>query len=279
MTTTNSPTSAARKVKNSSAMTVLGRAGMVCYGIVYVIVAYLALQVALGDGGKQADQKGALQEIAATTFGGVLLWVLAIGLFAFGPWQLLLAAVSFQWRTPKRKRVTKRIGAAIRGITGLAIGIAAIGIATGSGGGGGGGGGNQKEQTFTARVLELPAGRLLLGVVALVVIGFGAASVYSGARRSFMKDLDTSELPSGTRSWVAGMGMVGYVAKGIAVGIVGLLLGIAALHRNPGQAGGLDAALRALAAQPFGSVLLVVMAIGFAAFGVYCFAAAKSQRT
>jgi hypothetical protein len=277
MTSTSSPANTARSVKNSSAMIVLGRAGMACYGIVYVIVAYLALRISFGDNGKQADQKGALQEIAATTFGDVMLWVLGIGLLAFGPWQLLLAAVSYQWRTPKRKRTTKRIGAAIRGITGLALGVAAIGIVTGSGSGSGSG--NEKEQTFTAKVLELPVGRLLLGVIALVVIGFGAASVYSGARRSFMKDLDTSELPSGTRSWVAGIGMVGYIAKGVAVGIVGVLLGIAALHRNPGQAGGLDAALRTLAGQPFGSVLLVVMAIGFAAFGGYCFAAAKSQRT
>ncbi|MFL6143816.1 MAG: DUF1206 domain-containing protein [Labedaea sp.] len=275
MTTTSNPASAARKAKNNSAMTVLGRAGMVCYGTVYVVVAYLALRVAFGDSGRQADQKGALQEVAASTFGDVLLWVLAIGLLMFGPWQLLLAAVSYQWRTPKRKRVTKRIGAAIRGITGLALGIAAIGIATGDGGGSG----NEKEQTFSAKVLELPAGRLLLGAIALVVIGFGAASVYSGARRSFMKDLETGELPSGTRSWVARIGMVGYIAKGVAVGIIGVLLGIAALRRSPGQAGGLDAALRTLAGQPFGSVLLVIMAIGFAAFGIFCFAAAKSQRT
>jgi Domain of Unknown Function (DUF1206) len=267
----------ARRTRDNPAVRVLGRIGMVCYGVVYVIVAYLAVRIATGSGtGQRADQKGALQEIAASSFGVVVLWVLAVGLLFFGVWQLLLAATSFQWRTKKRKRIAKRLGAAVRGTIGIILGIAAIGLATGSGGGSGGG---QEQRTFTARVLELPAGRLLVGVAALVVIGFGVASVVSGLRGSFMKDLDTTELPAGTQRWVRRLGMIGNTAKGVAVAIVGVLLGIAAVHQDPGQAGGLDAALRTLAAQPFGTALLIVMALGFAAFGVYCFAAARSHRT
>jgi hypothetical protein len=105
------------------------------------------------------------------------------------------------------------------------------------------------------------------------------ASIVSGVRGSFMKDLDTSELPAASRRGVELIGMIGNTAKGVAIGIVGLLLGIAAVQRNPGASGGLDAALRALAGQPFGSFLLIVMAFGFAAFGIYCFAAARSHRT
>jgi hypothetical protein len=54
---------------------------------------------------------------------------------------------------------------------------------------------------------------------------------------------------------------------------------LAAIRSNLGEAGGLDAALRTLAGQPFGTVLLIAVAIGLAAFGVYCFAAARSHRT
>jgi hypothetical protein len=222
-----------------------------------------------------ADQSGALEEIAGNSFGGVVLWVLAIGLIAFGVWQALLAAVGYTWRAKKRERIVKRLSALVRAVVGFSISIAAIRLASGSGQGQSSG---QKQKTFTAKLLELPAGRFLVGLAALIVIGFGVAAVVSGVRRSFMKDLNTTELPAGSRQWVRRLGMIGYVAKGVAIGIVGVLLGVAALRSNPGQAGGLDAALRTLAAQPFGSFLLIAVAVGVAAFGIYCFAAARAHR-
>ena len=264
-----------RQAERSTPIAGLGRIGMLCYGAVHVLVAFLALRIATVGSAQRADQSGALQEIASTSLGGVLLWVLAIGLFAFAVWQLLLAAAGYTWRAKKRTRVFKRLGAVVRAVVSISIGVLAIKLATGNGGGDSG----QKQKTFAARLLELPAGRFLVGLAALIVIGFGVAAIATGVRRSFMKDLNTAELPAGTQQWVRRLGLIGYIAKGVAIGIVGLLLGIAAVRSNPGQAGGLDAALRTLAGQPFGPILLIAVAIGLAAFGVYCFAAARSHRT
>jgi hypothetical protein len=274
----SNPTSVARQAGHSTPVEFLGRAGMVCYGVVHLLVAYLGIQVAVtGGSDQQADQKGALKEVAETPFGGFALWVLAIGLFAFALWQATLAISGYNWRNKKRTRIFKRIGAAVRVVISIFVAIAAIGIVTGDSDSGGGGG--QTQQTFTAKVLELPAGPFLVGLAALVVLGFGVTGISSGVRRSFMKDLDTTELPAGSQKWVRRLGMIGYIAKGVAVSIIGILLGIAAIEADPGEAGGLDAALRTLAAQPFGPVLLAVVAVGLAAFGVYCFAAARSHRT
>jgi hypothetical protein len=264
----------ASRAKNSTLVEAFGRVGMVCYGVVYLIVAYLAVQAAFGANAQPADQKGALEKIASTPFGAAVLWVLAIGLFAFGLWQLLLAAVSFHWYIDKRKRLMKRAGAAVRGIVGIALGVAAIRTVTR----GGGGSSNDTQRELTARLLALPAGRVLVIAVAVIVIGAGVGSVVSGARRSFMRDLDTGELPAGTQRWVRRLGVLGNVAKGVAIVIVGVLLGIAGLRSDAGRSGGLDAALHTLAGQPFGQVLLIAMAFGFAAFGIFCFAAARSQR-
>ncbi|WP_374201907.1 DUF1206 domain-containing protein [Actinokineospora sp. PR83] len=265
----------ARRAQENTGVKVLGRVGMACFGLVYLIVAYLAVRIAVGGGGQEADQTGALSEISSTTFGAAVLWVLAVGLFAFGVWQLLMAAVSYHWVEEGRKRTFKRIGAAVRGVVGISLGVASIRYATG----GGSQGGDDKQQEWTAKVLELPAGRFLVGAVALVVIGVGVASIVSGVRRSFMKDLDTSELPAGSRTWVERLGMVGNIAKGVGIAIVGVLLGFAAVDSNAGEAGGLDKALRTLAEQPFGTALLIAVALGFAAFGAYCLAAAKAHRT
>jgi hypothetical protein len=40
---------------------------MVCFGVVHLVVAYLAVQIALGSGQQAADQRGALAEIGATS--------------------------------------------------------------------------------------------------------------------------------------------------------------------------------------------------------------------
>lgn len=266
--------STASEARHSTPVQVLGRIGQVCYGIVHLLIAYLALRVAFGDTGKEADQHGAVATVAQGGFGKFLLWVLALGLLAFGVWQLLLAATGFHWIEAGRKRITKRIGAAVRGVVGFAIGAYAIKFAVGSSQQSG----NSSQQEMTGKLISLPAGRVLVGIVALVVIGAGVAQVVTGVRKSFMKDLDVSELPPGTQQWVRRSGVVGYIAKGIAIGVVGILIGTAALDSNAGKAGGLDAALKTLGAQPFGVFLLVAIALGFAAFGIYCFGAARAQR-
>src|SRR5437763_12502302 len=141
------------RAEHSNTAQYFGRAGMACWGVVPLVIAYLALQVAFGSSGKEADQHGALQQLGANSFGQVLLWVLAAGLVAFGLWQFLMAAAGYDW-VSGGKRTRKRIGAAARGVVVLAIGYTAIRLATGSGGGGG----QQSQQEATAKLLQLPAG-------------------------------------------------------------------------------------------------------------------------
>jgi Domain of Unknown Function (DUF1206) len=263
------------RASKSNAMQALGRAGMVCYGLIHVLVAYLALRVAFGDTTQQADQRGAIAEIGSTGAGGFLLWVLAIGLFAFAGWQLLLAAKGYHWVPKEGKRTRKRIAAVGRAVIGVALGVTAARLASGSAGGGSG---NQQQQTMTAKLLALPAGPSIVLVVALVIIALGIVIASKGLRKSFLRDLDVGDLPHGTVRWVRRLGVLGHIAKGLVIGIVGVLIGIAALDANPKEAGGLDAALRTLAAQPFGTVALVVVGLGLGAYGVYCLAAARAHK-
>ncbi|MCT2585057.1 DUF1206 domain-containing protein [Actinophytocola gossypii] len=268
--------SRAIQAKNSTAAQTLGRAGMVCYGVIHVLIGYLALRVAFGDGGEQADQRGALTEIGSGGFGKLVLWVLAVGLFAYAAWQALMAAKGFHWVLKRRERTVKRVAAVARAVIGVVLGVTAVRLASGNGSGGSG---DQQQRSWTAQLLALPAGRVLVGVVAMVVIGIAVALVVKGVRESFLDDLDTTALPTGSRRWVTRLGIAGYLAKGVVLGIVGVLIGIAALHRNAGRSGGLDAALRTVAGQPFGTAALVAVALGLAAYGVFCFAAAKAHRT
>jgi hypothetical protein len=266
----------AQRAKNSKVAQVLGRAGMVCYGAVHVIVAYLAVRVAFGNS-EQADQKGAIQEVGSSGFGAVVLWVLGIGLFAYGAWQLMQAAVGFQWVTKKGKRTRRRIAAVVKAGFAIALAIYTVRFVTGNSGGSGSS--NEQQQEFTAKLLSLPFGQILVGIAAAVVLGVAASQIRKGIKKSFLKDLDMEDLPSGTQQWVTRLGRSGYIAKGVVVGIIGVLLAFAAFRSNSQEAGGLDRALKTLAAQPFGTAALVIVGIGLAAFGVYCFAAARAHKS
>jgi hypothetical protein len=115
-------------------------------------------------------------------------------------------------------------------------------------------------------------------LAAVAVIGLGVGMVLYGAKRSFEQRLRIGQMSRKTRQTAARLGQLGYVAKGVAFGIVGILLAGAALRHNAAQSRGLDAALRTLAAKPYGDLLLVLIAAGFAAFGGYCFFQVKYRK-
>src|SRR6516165_9167130 len=81
----------ARNVASSRWMTLLARLGYGAKGVVYLIIGWLAVQVAIGAGGKTTDQRGALQTIHAQPFGRFLLALLIVGLIGFAIWCFLQA--------------------------------------------------------------------------------------------------------------------------------------------------------------------------------------------
>ncbi|MCP3799284.1 DUF1206 domain-containing protein [Allokutzneria sp. A3M-2-11 16] len=251
-----------------------GRVGMACFGLVHLVVAWLAVQVALGDSPAEADQKGALATIAAQPLGVALLIALAAGLAAFAVWQLLSAFFGHRWISDQRKRTIKRSTSAARGVAGIVLAVIAVNFLIGAGQESG----DQSQKTLTAELLALPGGPWIVAAIAAVVFGVGVAAVLKGVRRTFLEELDLTRLPAGTRTWTRRLGMTGYPAKGIAFAVVGILLALAGFTADPNRAGGLDQALRELAALPFGVFVLLAVALGLAAFGVYCFADARCRR-
>jgi hypothetical protein len=250
---------------------VLVRVGLVSYGLVHVVLAWIAAQVALGGGrgGDDASTSGALQQLGQQPFGRVLLWVMAAGLLALVLWQVL-EAIAGRPGADAKDQVKNRGRAAGKAVVYLVLAITAIRIAVGAGAGSDSG---QAEETLSARLMSVPFGRVLLVVVGLAVLAVGVSQIVKGVRKTFVRDLT-----GGVGQGVVVLGTLGWVAKGIALALVGVLFGWAAARHDPKKAGGMDAALGALRDQPFGTALLLAMAVGFAAFGVYCLAWAANRR-
>jgi len=127
----------------------------------------------------------------------------------------------------------------------------------------------------TATVLEQPWGVVLVIIAGLVVLGVGLYSIYNGATKGFKEDLEAGAGSGNVGTAIVGAGMAGYIARGIAFAILGILIVVAGWKSDPEQAAGLDAALRTLGEQPFGSVLLIIIGIGLALYGLYSIARAR----
>jgi hypothetical protein len=254
------------------AVELLGRVGLASYGLVHILIGVIAVQIAVSGGG-QADQQGALSTLAGEPYGIAMIVVLVLGLVAFGIWQAFAAAIGYRWASGWA-RTQRRIAA---GGTAVAVfAVALIGVQllfTGSSGSSSG-----SSQQATAGLLALPAGQVLVGVVGLVVLVMAGGTAWTGLRGSFAEDLDWTRLPDRLRQPVYWLGIGGHVLRAVAFAIMGVLFGVAAVLANPAWAGGIDAALKALASQPFGPLLLLAVALGFVAYGLYCFADAWARR-
>ena len=251
----------------------LGRIGLVSYGVVHVLIGLIAVRVAFSSGG-EPDQQGALTNVAHGPLGSVVIVVVVVGLVAFAVWQGLAAGAGFRW-TSGSVRFRKRVGAGAKTVAVLAVaGVGVRLLVTGSSGGSSSVG----SEEVTAGLLALPAGRVLVALLGGVVLVVAVTMGYTGVTRTFSDDLDYERLPERLRRPVEVTGVAGHVARAVAFAIVGVLFGVAALRADPARAGGLDQALATLAAQPFGPVMLTAVGAGFAAFGLYTFAESWARR-
>ncbi|WP_374316162.1 DUF1206 domain-containing protein [Microbacterium sp.] len=260
--------SAAHVVQDSTVFRTIARIGYVVLGIVHIVIGVLAISITTG-GGQNADQGGAMEQIRQAPLGVFVLWIIALGLAALAIWQIAEAVAE---RDPDSKRKwghrIKFIGTAVAYI---AIAITALVYALG-----GRSDSSQSTKSFSAQLMSTPGGVALLILVGLIILAVGIAFVVRGFTRAFEKHLD---LPAGTaRKGIVAFGVVGYVAKGVAVAVTGVLFVVAALTNDPESAGGIDSALHTLAALPFGPLILWIVGGGLIVYGLFCFARARYAR-
>ncbi len=246
----------------------VARAGLVAYGVVYVLIGWLAIQLAFGDRSGAPSSSGALRELAQQPFGGVLIWVVSLGMFLLALWQLIEAGFGHRDEEGK-KRLVKRLASAGKAVVYIVIGYSGVKIAIGSGSSGKG------EETFTAKLMNLPAGQLLVAAVGLAIIGFGVYQIYRAWTEGFADKLDGEGRSGKSGTAYIAFGKAGYSARGIAFVIVGGLFCYAAITHDAKKSGGLDQALFEILDQPFGQVLLALVGVGLACFGLFTFAQAR----
>jgi hypothetical protein len=265
--------SAARKAGNSKYVDWLARAGFAARGVMYVIIGILAIQIAFGNSGHKADQSGAARVVGSTPFGAFLLWLLVIGFVGMTLWRLSEAL--YGGPGADGRKASNRL---IAGFKALLYAFIAYGIIKYALGLGAPKSSNKQSVDLTATAMREPGGRILVGIVGVVLIGVGAWLAWRAFERKFLAELRTGEMSPQTRKVVTFLGRFGGIARGIVFAAAGVFLLIAAFTANAQKAKGIDATLRAFTKTPAGPWLLVLVAIGLVLFGCYSWAESRWRK-
>lgn len=258
----------ARKARRSTTLRFLARTGFAVNGLLHILIGAIAIALAFGNGG-EADQSGALRQLSESPGGAVVLWVVVVGMFALGLWLALSAFLTVG--ADSKRKWGRRLAELGKALAYLALGATALTVALGGTTNAAG-----SASTASGQLLATPGGVFVLFAVGVLVIGIGGYFVYKGVARKFTEDITVPRGPAGRAT--VGFGVFGYVAKGVAVGVVGVLVIVAAFTLDPSKSTGLDGALRSLADLPFGIVVLVIVGAGLIAYGLYCFIRARRAR-
>jgi hypothetical protein len=261
----------AEKAATSPEARGLARWGLLSKGALYLLVGVIAADVAIAGGTRLQDRQGALSASADSWPGKVLVSVLAVGLLGYAIWRLIEAVLGHPLEGREPEGWLKRLGYLARaawylGLFGIAIAALAGADETEAG----------KEDRFTARVLEFPLGRWIVGAIGLGILGAGVFNVWRGVTGRFRDRLKTRKMSELEDTGFTFLGVVGHIARGVAVfGLIGFFLVRAAWQYDPEEAIGLDGALGKVLRADYGDTLLAIVAAGLIAYGVYCFAEAR----
>ncbi len=260
------------RVARSSGFEWLARAGLAARGVIYGIIAVLALKLALGDGGKTTDQQGALKTLAQQSFGEILLVLMAIGLFGYALWRFVRAAIG-HGAEGDRDDTKERIDGVASGIGYSLLFVTAVSILAGSGGGGGGG-----PQQASGGVLDWPGGQILVIIAGLILLAVAADQGLKGFKKKFLEKSHTERMSEKVKKAFTAFGVFGHLARMVIFAMMGYFLIKAAIDYNPDEAVGLDGALAKLADSAGGPLVLGAVAVGLLGFGLYSFMDARYRR-
>ena len=258
----------------SPAIRTLARAGYAAKGVVYALVGGLALLAAFTSQGQVSGSRGALRWLTNQPFGQALLIVIGAGLAGYALWCFVRAVVDPEDDGNDAKGLAKRAFQFGKGVVHVALVIAVVGMVRGTGDGGGGEG----IDKWTTKLMSVPLGRWLVAAAGVFVIGYGAQQLYKAWTTDLDDQLSLGRMGPAAAKWTIRFSRFGMAARGVVFGVIGTFLVIAAWHSNPTEAKGVGGALQTLQQQPYGPVLLGVVAVGLISYGIYELIRARYRR-
>lgn len=242
----------------------LARLGYAAKGVVYVLIGWLAVQAALGVGGRTTGSRGALLEILSRPFGRVALGVVAVGLAGYALWRFVQCFNDPDREGSSLHGLLVRAGQLASGIAYAALTAAAVAMLTGENRSA-----DEPVRSHTAELMSAPRGRLLVALAGAIALGAAIAQLEGALRERFLRHLELSRLDSRALTWVLWAGLLGNLARAAVFVMVAVFLLLAAYRADPGQARGLGETLLVLEQQRYGPWLLLAAGAGLLLYGLF----------
>ena len=246
-----------------------GRIGIASRGVIYVVLAYLAFDIARhGNAPAQTTSTGALEEVGHRSGGSALLILLAVGLGSYAVWRLFDAVASGEGALKRLGSVA--IAIIYFGLLGRAVELAIGHQASG--------GASANPQPMVSKALGWPGGKEIVGTGGVALVIAGVALALWGVFHRYAKSLAMERVSRGWQRIVRTLGALGDLARGFLIALVGTYLIGTAATNNPLQAKGIDQALKSLVHHSYGALLIGAVALGLLCFGLYSFCEARLRR-
>lgn len=253
---------------NKNFLEKFAKSGYFMKGIVYFLIGILATMTAFGLGGGINGKTGIFQFILEQEFGRILLGIVAFGLFGYTVWRWMQAFINPENDKNDLQNKFRRIGFFISGLSYGAFATFAAKMALEGGASSSSGG----RTTVITKILEIPAGEVLIGILALFIAGKGIYDIWKGASNKHMKKI--SNLGFKTKEAVRKAGQVGYISRGIVLLVAGYITGRAAIESNASKAGGTEGAFEFMFSST-SAWLVGLVALGLALYGLFMVIKAK----
>jgi hypothetical protein len=247
----------------------LARVGYGARGLIYGTIGLLAMKVALGAPGSLQDQQGAIASIGQTLVGRIFLVIILIGLIGYTIWGLIRAFFNPLHKGKDIKGILERVGFFISAVAYSILIFPTYNFIFGTANAAQNGAQGVDLRNIIGTILSIPLGRWVVALIGLLVLCVGLFQVYQGVRHNFDKQIKPYALTPKQIKWVKKLGRVGTLGRSIVFFLIGLFLLFAAYNANAGEVKGIDGALLVVLQQPFGHVLLGIVALGLIAFGLY----------
>ena len=249
------------------------RFGYAAVGVVYLTIGIGAIAVAMGLASEPAGSDTVLALFAVLPFGELVLVGVGVGLAGYAALNIAGAINDPEDRGFSFRGLTERAVDALTGAIYIGLAIAAVGRVSDPAGKDAG-----TAVTWARTVLSLPAGRVLMSLIALSLVAGGAFLFYRARKEKFGEMLDRREVSSRARRAIAVAARVGTAARGLILIVCGLLVSRSAATAEADFVGDAGDALAAIGATRLGPLFLFLTGAGFVAYGIYQLAKARYQR-
>ncbi|WP_430788672.1 DUF1206 domain-containing protein [Virgibacillus flavescens] len=238
------------------------RIGFSAKGTVYALIGIISMLAAVGIGQK-SGQQGAIASIASKPFGELIIWVIVLGLTGYITWLITQVIIEPDNVETRFKGILIRMGFFFYALIymGIAAKFATIAMRSGQSG--------SSKQAWMAKVIEMPFGRVIIGLIGLGILIFAAVQIIRGITGSYLKELKTHEMEKYEQFVLSVIGKIGYIARGLTFGVLGGFIAHAGWIAEPNSVTGIDSALAQISQEPYGKTMLGIISLGLLLYGIF----------